>query len=259
MLNASGDDTAGFAQVSELRAFEFPQDHGPHQAYRHEWWYVTGNLDDADGQRFGFELTFFRFAFAPQEQEQEQEQEQVQGASPWRARQMYLAHFAVTDVARDRFHFAERYARDALGLAGAQAEPFRVWLDDWSLLESQDGRVWLLRAGDGEYALSLELRALTAPVLNGENGLSRKAREPGAASYYYSIPRIDVQGTLRRGATAHDVRGLAWLDREWGSGALGREQQGWDWYALQLADGSALMFYALRTARGRDEIGRAHV
>jgi predicted secreted hydrolase len=244
VLNADGADAAGFAQATQLRAFEFPQDHGPHQAYRHEWWYVTGNLDSADGERFGFELTFFRFAFAPE----------VQGSSSWRARQMYLAHFAVTDVARDRFHFAERYARDALGLAGAQAEPFRVWLDEWSMVESDDGRVWQLRAGDAEYALSLELRALTAPVLNGENGLSRKSREPGAASYYYSIPRIDVQGTLRRGAAPQDVRGLAWLDREWGSGALGQEQRGWDWYALQLTDGSALMFYALRTARGRDAL-----
>jgi predicted secreted hydrolase len=244
VLDANSTDAAGFAQVSELRAFEFPQDHGPHQAYRHEWWYVTGNLDGADGERFGFELTFFRFAFATH----------VEGTSPWRARQMYLAHFAVTDVARDRFHFTERHARDALGLAGAQAEPFHVWLDDWSIVESRDGKVWRLRAGDDQYALSLDLRALTAPVLNGENGLSRKSREPGAASYYYSIPRIDVQGTLMRGATSQDVRGLAWLDREWGSGALGREQQGWDWYALQLADGSALMFYALRTAHGRDAL-----
>src|SRR4051812_48655451 len=52
--------TAGFALAIEPRNFEFPQDHGPHPQFRHEWWYVTGNLDSTGGERFGFELTFFR-------------------------------------------------------------------------------------------------------------------------------------------------------------------------------------------------------
>jgi predicted secreted hydrolase len=206
-------------------------------------WYVTGNLDGEAGARFGFELTFFRFALAPS----------VPEDSAWRARQIYMAHFAVTDVERERFHFSERLSREALGLAGAQAEPFRVWLESWSLESLAADDSWRLAAGDDEYSLALELRAVQPPVLNGERGLSQKSSEPGAASYYYSIPRLAVSGRLTRGAQVHEVRGLAWLDREWGSGALGADQEGWDWFALQLEDGNALMFYALRThAGGRD-------
>src|ERR1700733_7848320 len=88
-----GDARAGgFAQVLEPRVFEFPRDHGAHPEYRQEWWYVTGNLDSAAGERFGFELTFFRFALAP---------EGVLRAggveSAWRTGQIYMGHFAITD------------------------------------------------------------------------------------------------------------------------------------------------------------------
>src|SRR5690606_538492 len=109
-----------------------------------------------------------------------------------------------------------------------------------------DETAWRLRARDGDYTLTLDLRALQPPVLNGEQGLSRKSSAPGAASYYYSMPRLDARGTLSRGELTFEVQGLAWLDREWGSGALDVNQEGWDWFALQLEDGSAIMFYALR-------------
>jgi predicted secreted hydrolase len=234
-------ENRGFAQALEPRNFEFPADHGPHPDFRHEWWYVTGNLDGAGGERFGFELTFFRFALAAS----------VEASSPWRTRQVYMAHFAVTDVAGKGFHFAERLSREALGLAGAQATPFRVWLENWSIQESTGG-LWHLHAGDARYSLELDLHALQAPVLNGDRGLSRKSSEAGAASYYYSIPRLAVRGRLQRGTSTQEVSGLAWLDREWGSGALAPDHEGWDWFALQLGDGSSLMFYVLRTATGRD-------
>src|SRR5262249_11394939 len=157
------------------RKFEFPRDHGPHADFRHEWWYVTGNLDSDSGERFGFELTFFRVALVP-----------PGGAAPgvvsaWRTRQVYLAHFAITDVARGQFRFAEKFSRDALGLAGAQAEPFRVWLDDWVLGAGATG--WMLHADGQGYELTLDAQPLLDPVLNGEQGLSRKSSEVGAASY----------------------------------------------------------------------------
>jgi predicted secreted hydrolase len=87
-------------------------------------------------------------------------------------------------------------------------------------------------------------------VLNGAAGLSRKSDAPGSASYYYSIPRIAVHGRLVRQGTPLTVKGGAWFDREWGSGALGPDQAGWDWFAVQLDDGTALMFYALRDRDG---------
>jgi predicted secreted hydrolase len=230
-----------FALAVTPRAFEFPRDHGPHREYRHEWWYLTGHLDSERGERFGFELTFFRYALgAPTES--------VPEASAWRADQVYVAHFAITDVPRREFHFAERREREALQLAGASAAPLRVWLQNW-VLES-DGSEWRLAAGDSAYTLELVLTPAGAPMLNGDAGLSRKSADRGAASYYYSIPLLKARGALVRGGERQPVRGTAWLDREWGSGALASDQEGWDWFAVQLGDGSALMFYALRKRGG---------
>jgi predicted secreted hydrolase len=239
LLGNAGSE--GFAHALAARAFEFPDDHGPHPGFRHEWWYFTGHLDAANGDRFGFELTFFRYALAP-------ESTAISGASRWRSRQIYVAHFAVTDAARGVFHSAERRARDALELAGARAEPLRVWVEDWSV--SDEGGAWRLSASDGAYSLSLALEPAGAPVLNGEQGLSRKSAAPGAASYYFSIPRLTARGELRRDRQSLAVTGAAWLDREWGSGSLAENQEGWDWFGLQLDDGSALMFYSLRQIGG---------
>lgn len=235
---APGDE---FALAVAPRTFEFPRDHGPHREYRHEWWYLTGHLGSERGERFGFELTFFRYALGAHTAS-------VPAASAWRADQVYVAHFAITDVPRREFHFAERREREALQLAGASAAPLRVWLQNW-VLES-DGSEWRLSAGDSAYTLELVLTPAGAPILNGDAGLSRKSAARGAASYYYSIPLLRARGELARGDERHPVRGTAWLDREWGSGALASDQEGWDWFALQLADGSALMFYALRKRGG---------
>lgn len=251
----------GFAQVLEPSQMRFPQDHGPHPDYRQEWWYLTGNLDSDAGERFGFELTFFRFALAPAPahgtgapQSSGSTASGGQVESGWRTRQMYMAHFAVTDVARQRFRFAEKLSRGALGLAGAAGEPLRVWIDDWRLGSAAQGAVsgehWRLHAANEQYELDVEATPLMEPVLNGERGFSRKSDEPGSASYYYSIPRVAISGRLVRDGRTQTVHGLAWLDREWGSGALGRREQGWDWFALQLKDGSALMFYSLRNRDG---------
>jgi len=243
----SGERKDGFALAIEPRRFEFPRDHGPHEEFRQEWWYVTGNLDSSRGERFGFELTFFRIGLTPPGAN---EAAAAAGGprSAWRTRQVYVAHFAITDVARGQFHYAQKLSRDALGLAGAQAQPLRVWLDDWELGDAAGS--WMLHAQGEGYELTLSAQPLLQPVLNGEQGLSRKSGELGAASYYYSIPRVAVRGKVVRNGDAADVQGLAWLDREWGSGSLGANQQGWDWFALQLRDGGALMFYSLRSRAG---------
>jgi predicted secreted hydrolase len=250
-LGELGGATSGFAQVLGPRAFEFPRDHGPHPEYRQEWWYVTGNLDAASGERFGFELTFFRFALAPPTPAAVTPVGSGGGAaeSGWHSRQIYMAHFAITDVGRQRFRFSQKLSRDAVGLAGAETPPLHLWVDDWSLSAlSSDDTTWRMRASEGGYELTLDAKTLVQPVLNGDQGFSRKSDAVGAASYYYSIPRVEVHGQLLRDGKPLDVHGLAWLDREWGSGPLDR---GWDWFALQMNDGSSFMFYALRTNDGR--------
>jgi len=174
--------------------------------------------------------------------------------SAWQTNQVFIGHFAVTDVDGKSFHVAQRYSRGGAGLAGASAEPFRVWIDDWSITksgsESGEAPVWRIVADDPDFAVNLQLVAEKPVVLNGRNGLSQKSAEPGNASYYYSMPRLRTSGSVKVNDRSHDVTGATWLDREWGSSALARDQQGWDWFALQLSDGSDLMFYVLRDNNG---------
>jgi predicted secreted hydrolase len=247
LLGSGGE--AGFEEALSPREFSFPADHGPHPGFRNEWWYLSGNLDSADGRRFGYELTLFRFRLAPDAV--------VESAPDWASRQVFVGHFALTDVAEGRFHVAERYARGAAGLAGAGGSPLKIWLYDWSIRQRRTapGNGWQLTAADGNAAsggisLALTLTPEKDPVPHGDRGLSRKSREPGNASYYYSVPRLRTSGNLRIGKDSHEVEGQSWLDREWSSSALGAEQQGWDWFSLQLSDGSDLMFYQLRTRQG---------
>jgi predicted secreted hydrolase len=245
---------AGFAQALAPRPLVFPRDHGPHPQFRQEWWYLTGNLDAADGTRFGFELTFFRFALAAPVASTAAADGDAAGAdtrSAWRTRQIYLAHFAITDVARGCFRSAQKLERDALGLAGAQGEPLRVWIDDWSLSGARmPAGAWRASAAEPGYALELELTPLTPPTPNGDAGFSVKSGVRGDATYYYSIPRLAATGRIVRDGQAVAVKGLAWFDREWGSGGLAASEVGWDWFGLQLIDGANFMFYALRDRSG---------
>jgi predicted secreted hydrolase len=238
------DDAAGFARADGPRAFSFPRDHGPHHEFRTEWWYYTGNLHARDGRHFGFQLTFFRHALRPS---------LLARTSRWGATEMYLAHFAVTDTRRGRFVAFERSSRGAFGLAGASSEPFRVWLDDWSVEGDERAALPMrLRAAEGDNAIDLTLASAKPVVLEGEAGLSRKGPVPGTASYYYSMTRMPARGTVRLGDDRLTVEGLAWMDREWSTSALDGNLAGWDWFALQLDDGRDVMFYRLR-----DKVGQA--
>ncbi|MSQ68702.1 MAG: carotenoid 1,2-hydratase [Gammaproteobacteria bacterium] len=232
---------AGFTRVLGPRAFAFPRDHAAHPDYRHEWWYVTGHLEASDGTRQGFQLTFFRYALSPRA---------VASASRWRAQQVLLAHFALTDEVSVRFIHHERRARVALGLAGASDTVGQIWLHDWRLEQTGAAGGWHLQASAPDATLTLDLQPRKPVVPQGEQGYSRKSATPGNASFYYSLPRLAVTGTLQRGDRRVSVHGTAWLDHEWGTSALGASQAGWDWFALQLHDGRELSFYRLREVAG---------
>ena len=181
-------DSSGFARVEGPRPFVFPDDHGSHPEFRTEWWYFIGNLQTAAGARFGFQLTFFRFALSP---------EKPQHESAWLTNQMYMAHFALSDVDGGEFSSFERFSRDALELAGATARPFRVWLEDWSAEQLGDAFLPMrLRASEDAVGIDLKLSQGKPLVLQGDLGYSQKSAEPGNASHYYSFTRMPVEGKV---------------------------------------------------------------
>ena len=244
----SQTDTAGFARATEPNAIQFPRDLGPHPDYQTEWWYYTGNLEGENGRLFGYQLTIFRRALTPTTPHSALPTPH----SDWRTNQVYLAHFTLSDIANGDFYPHERFSRGAAGLAGAQAEPYRVWLEDWSITETAPGVV-RLQADGRDAALDLTLTQTMPPVLHGNGGLSPKGDEPGNASYYYSIIRQETAGTVRVGDETIDVTGLSWKDHEYSTSALGANAVGWDWFSLQLDNGGGLMLFQIRNADGRLE------
>ncbi len=239
---AADTDTSGFARATDVIDFSFPHDHGPHFDYQTEWWYYTGNLETANGDHFGYQLTFFRRGLTP-------------GAPPsgsdLATNQIYFAHFAITDVKGNTHTFAERFSRGAGGLSGATSEPFRVWLEDWSAGGlNKDSSVVRLQAREGEMALDLTLRAVKPIVAHGDNGLSPKSEERGNASYYLSYTRMATTGQMTARGAEQSVTGESWFDHEWSTSALGPHGVGWDWFSLQLSDGRELMIFQIRRDDG---------
>ncbi len=228
----------GFAHVTGPLPLSYPLVHGPHPDYQTEWWYYTGNLDTKGGRHFGFELTFFRRALAPADA-------QPTRASRWATYQVYSAHFALTDVDSQHYQSFERFERGAVGLAGAEAEPYQVWVDDWRA-EQTGETTYHLYAKQGDIVLDLSLEDLKGPVLQGDQGYIQKGLDPGNGSYYYSLTRLQSAGTIEVGGQRLSVEGLSWMDHEFGTSMLPEHTAGWDWFAIQLGDGSELMLYQFR-------------
>jgi predicted secreted hydrolase len=245
VASLSGPADDAFARAYEPIDFVFPRDHGAHPTYRTEWWYYTGNLTDNAGNPYGYQLTFFRSALTP---------ELPARTSDLATNQIYMAHFAVTDVAADDHQSFERFSRGAGGLAGAAGDPtYSVWLEDWAVREIEPG-VTQLQAkatnATGEIALALTLRETQPPVLHGNRGLSQKGPEAGNASYYYSLVQLATTGTVTSGDKTVEITGVSWMDHEFGTSALSANAVGWDWFSIQLAIGAVLMFAQVRTNDG---------
>jgi len=249
-----GSDTTGYRRAETVRDFAFPRDHGPHPGFKTEWWYLTGNLDAPNGRHVGYQFTLFRVALTPPADSDRAVPVAAASASDtsdWATNQFYMGHFAVSDVANAQIYPAERFSRAAAGLAGAQAEPFRVWLEDWQLAGTGDGAFPArLQAASDDVEIDLTVRPAKPPVFQGERGLSQKGPGAGNASYYYSYTRLATDGTVVIQGDTLQVAGRSWMDREWSTSALGEDQVGWDWFALQLDDGRDIMYYQIRQQDG---------
>ncbi|MCP4621837.1 MAG: iron ABC transporter permease [Bradyrhizobium sp.] len=232
----------GFARVTPGRSFSFPADHGAHDNFRIEWWYVTANLRDAAGTACGAQWTLFRQALQP-----------TAALEGWATQHVWMAHAAVTRA--DTHRTAERFARGGVGQAGVEAAPFRAWIDAWQMraLDGFDPNKVApleLTASAADFNYSLRLTAQRPLVLQGDGGFSKKS-ERAQASYYYSQPFFEVTGDLAIDDKPISVTGLAWMDREWSSQPLASDQSGWDWFALHFDGGEKLMLYRMRQADGQ--------
>lgn len=235
-----GNQAEQFTPVTPGREFTFPADHGAHPGFRIEWWYITANLKNEQGQDFGVQWTLFRNALRAGAQ-----------GSGWNDGTIWMGHAAVTSATRH--YAAERYARGGVEQAGVKLAPFSAWIDEWSMSSDTPAADPLaslqLQAKGAQFAYRLHLTSSKPLVLQGQQGFSQKS-EQGQASYYYSQPYFEAKGEVTLDGKRYQVSGPAWLDREWSSQPLTANQTGWDWFSVHLADGDELMLYRMRQKQG---------
>lgn len=243
---ALAGDPGHYLAVTGKCDLQFPRDHGQHPGYRSEWWYYTGNLKSETGERFGFQLTFFRSQISPPGEEDSW----PKPASAWRTQQLYLAHAAVTDIDGKQYYHAESMSRGVDGIAGVRQEGDQttVFLRSWSAKITLDSMK--LSAVDEKFSISLDLRPEKAVVLHGHEGYSKKGSGPGRASCYYSLTRLATAGEISIGDRRYTVSGLSWMDHEFSTEPLEPGLVGWDWFSLQLDDGTEIMVFLLRRREG---------
>ncbi len=228
-----------FHQALPGYVFKFPRDHAAHEDFRTEWWYYTGHLETQDHKKYGYELTFFRNGMAKADDRDH---------SPWKLNNVYLAHFAVSDIGDKKFHYFQKLNRGGQGPAGANSENYYVYNETWFV--ERLGKHTVLRADSPGFAIHLDLDSAKPEVVHGENGVSQKAACKGCASHYYSLTRMQTDGFIYVDGKPAAVTGTSWMDHEFGSNQLTNEQVGWDWFSVQLSNNTELMLYLMRNAKG---------
>jgi predicted secreted hydrolase len=233
---------------------ELPRDDGPHDRLM-EWWYYTGHLRDDEGGRWGFEYVIFRAE---------------RGAFPV----SWASHFALTDETGETFHYAQRQEigpqvdRSPVGpggkptgfdlsLTGADPQRPETFTQPAWTMSGVDGTDRLAAAltateataagFDGTVSFALDLQATKPPALHDTDGWIDFG--PAGGSYYYSRTAMDATGTLTIGDRALMVDGSAWFDHQWGD-FISVGGGGWDWFAVNLDDGTDLTLSQVRDADG---------
>ena len=236
-FTSDNKDDAQWQQAIESRNWIFPQDHGAHPEYRTEWWYFTGNLKDNSGNKYGYQLTFFRQGLRTAV---------LDSSNQWAIRDIYIAHFTITDIKEGRFTMDERMSRAGPGLAGVLTGNMAVWLFNWQA--RMNGDKIILEAGNRDMQLNLELKPRKPLAFHCDRGLSKKGSGKGQASYYTSFTDLETNGSIKTKPDGPQItiQGISWFDHEFGSAQLAQDQEGWDWFGLHLSDGRDLMIYLLR-------------
>ena len=225
----------------QRRPLRFPRDHGAHPEVRTEWWYATGRV--SSGERvFGFQVTFFRSRVDGTQAMQ----------SRFAAKQLILAHAAVTDLQAKKLLHAQRLAREGFDVASADTSDTKLALRDWSLVRDAGATgSYSAKVVADDFALHLQLRPTQALLLQGDKGWSRKGPAAAQVSHYYSQPQLAASGKLVVKEQSFEVSGQAWLDHEWSDALLHPDAVGWDWIGMNLQDGSALTAFRVRDKDGR--------
>ena len=200
-----------------------PKDDAPHADATVEWWYYNGHITTLAGAPYGFHFVVFQ-------------------VRPPGLGTVGVAHVALTDP-QQRTYITDQRLTFGTPIAQA-ADSFAFTIGGWTL-QGGKGRD-AFQADAGAFQLGAVLQETRPSVLHGGSGYVSYG--DGSGSYYYSRTRMSVSGSLTLQGAIHPVQGEAWFDHQWGQ--FQPQAIGWDWFALQLEDGSDVMLYTLRDVQG---------
>ncbi len=256
ITDAMSQDDSLFQKAINKIKFKFPEDFGSHNKFKLEWWYFTGNLKAENGNEYSYQFTIFRNAL---------KYDSIKLNSDFASNQLYFYHFAITDIRNNKFYYYDEYARGATGLAGATYIPLKIFVNNSSItgsFENADSSLptFHINAIADTYQINLTLKPLKKIILQGDEGLSKKSYDKDNNSYYYSISRLNTEGSivLDNGGNKQKLKviGNSWLDREWSTSALSKDQVGWDWFSIQLSDTTEIMYFKLRNKDGKTNFAK---
>ena len=227
-LCLAGIPKGGAASLA-FKSIRLPADAAMHPKSPNEWWYITGHLRDAAGARYGFEMVTFKFGNARE-------------LDPFlTVNTLYRIDLAITDETHKRFYSTVQYLMPSAGTPVLSTHTLNLRLTAppaYLSIATEPGQGLAYRLSARMPSGSLDLKVTTArpPLLEGGNGLERIG---DGYSYYYSLTNLMTTGTLLLRGHRLVVTGLSWMDHQWGRWTW-TTQKGWDWMAIQLANGTSL-------------------
>jgi predicted secreted hydrolase len=238
-----------FQQATASQPVSFPHDEAAHFDAGTEWWYYTGFLTGSGGNRYAFELVFFKVYLPPDVR--------LGNVVPlkWISNPLYFGHLALSDLNLGEHVFFERTSFPKFWEASARRDRFDVHLDNWHAWGGQGEHH--LRASAGPYRMRLDLASDQPPVLHGPEGHGVVDMGQAGTSYYYSEPDLNGLGLLYVDGVPQGVLATAWMDHQWGSWQSHVGYAGWDWFSLRLEDGRRAMLFEFRNEDSSVQAGSA--
>jgi len=228
-----------YTKLSPQDSVQLEQDLYYRKDFVSQWWYLTGHLKTEEGRKFGYELTFFVIGVNKKEFQ-----------SAFGLNNLYISHFAVTDIDGNKYYMDEEISRGAFGAAGASDTSLNVFVYN-NILEGNINQMHI-KAKAEKFSIKLDLKSTKKPILNGNNGYSNKVYGcDECASLYFSITAMDTKGTITLNGRDYPVSGKSWFDREINSDYNADQIGGWDWFSIMLEDNKELMIYRIRNKEGK--------
>jgi predicted secreted hydrolase len=188
-----------------------PADQAAHPNAAQEWWYVVGHVN-SHGHRFGYEVTI------------------GSGKAP-------QVMFAITDKTTGAFYTETKSCSP--DQASFSTTELDVRTPSATLSGPMDAMRLRAKLPVGEIDLTLSARG--PAMYNNGTGLMPFL---GGTSYYYSLPSLATQGTIKVNDRTYPVTGESWLDRQWGTWDWSTMKK-WTWMALQLSNGDRVNLWDL--------------